>query len=453
MNLEYAVSKNMGHELELENNFMQKKNAVLKYFWAGFILYTVVYAVEFASANYLKVYIYAQLAGVFLFILAGVNLIQLRIENSYLKVAYFFYCIWMLITIKRGFAFNGAFIMNVFITASSGVFLYLMPVVLLFPKRLAFYKRLFDIIVLLGILYLLLDVYFIKHLLSRDRDSVEGQSAVEILALYLSLPIGFLLLTLSYHTRKRRLFAIGVFTLSLLFAVIRARRGLIFMHLVSIFFSFLLFFFMTRKKVIIITFTSIIVLFGSSIVIQRFNSRSGVFGFLVERGTEDTRTPVEDCFYDDMKTKDWIIGRGIKGDYFCPIVEEDSDIRGYRATIETGYLQIILKGGIVSLGLLLLVTVPAMIRGIFFSKNLLSKAAGCWILIWLISLYPANVATFSLYYFLVWISVGICYSRTITEMSENQVRECFGLANITDVEKTENDILQHSSQKSFNLKS
>ena len=188
-------------------------------------------------------------------------------------------------------------------------------------------------------------------------------------------------------------------------------------------------------------------------MMQRFNARSGVFGFLVERGTEDTRTPVEDCFYDDMKPKDWLVGRGIMGDYFCPIVEEDSDIRGYRFTIETGFLQIILKGGLISLGLLLLVTVPAMINGIFFSKNILSKAAGFWILIWLISLYPANVATFSLYYFLVWISVGICYSKPIRNMSEDAIRECMGLASITNVYDNESKILQHSSQYSSHLKS
>jgi hypothetical protein len=158
---------------------------------------------------------------------------------------------------------------------------------------------------------------------------------------------------------------------------------------------------------------------------ERFTNKSGVFGFLVERGTEDTRTPVEECFYDDMKERDWIIGRGMAGEYFCPIVEEDADIKGYRAAIETGYLQIILNGGMISLGLLLLMAVPAIICGIFFSKNILSKAAGFWILLWMLSLYPANVATFSLNYILVWISIGICYSGTIRNMPESVIKQSF----------------------------
>jgi hypothetical protein len=155
------------------------------------------------------------------------------------------------------------------------------------------------------------------------------------------------------------------------------------------------------------------------------SKKNNLFSFLAERGTEDTRTPVEDCFNDDMKQKDWLIGRGINAEYFCPIVDEDGDIHGYRQAIETGYLQVILNGGFISIGLMLLVSLPAIICGIFFSKNMLSKAAAMWILIWLLSLYPANVATFSLNYILVWISIGICYSKFIRNMPDVFLKEYF----------------------------
>ena len=79
-----------------------------------------------------------------------------------------------------------------------------------------------------------------------------------------------------------------------------------------------------------------------------------------------------------MKTPDWIAGRGITGQYFCPDIEEEQ-FNDYRSVIETGYLNIILKGGFVSLILLLLITIPAIIKGIFYSNNILSKAAGIWI--------------------------------------------------------------------------
>jgi hypothetical protein len=121
---------------------------------------------------------------------------------------------------------------------------------------------------------------------------------------------------------------------------------------------------------------------------------------------------------------DWIIGKGIKGQYYCPNVDEDA-VTNYRSVIETGYLQIILKGGLISLALFVLITVPAIFKGIFYSKNILSKAAGIWILLSLLSLYPATVNTFSLRYLLVWISIGICYSNKIRNIPDKVLEKYF----------------------------
>ena len=143
---------------------------------------------------------------------------------------------------------------------------------------------------------------------------------------------------------------------------------------------------------------------------------------MAQRGDEDTRTGVELYFYDDMKIKDWIVGKGAGGTYFCPDIEVDQ-VSDYRSGIETGYLQLILKGGLINLGLLLLIAVPASIKGIFFSKNLLSKAAGIWILLFMVNLYPQNAVSFNLSYILVWISIGICFSAKIRKMTDEDIRD------------------------------
>ena len=150
-------------------------------------------------------------------------------------------------------------------------------------------------------------------------------------------------------------------------------------------------------------------------------NNNGIFSLLLQRVDEDTRTPVEMCLYSDMSPKDWLIGRGIDGKYYCPNIDEN-DLTGYRNIIETDYLNIILKGGILSIGLLLAIAIPAVIKGLFYSNNLLSKAAGIWIFLWIIDLYPATVYTFSLNYVLVWISVGICYNKAIRRMPESEMR-------------------------------
>jgi len=44
---------------------------------------------------------------------------------------------------------------------------------------------------------------------------------------------------------------------------------------------------------------------------------------------EDTRSGVEICFYQDMGIKDWIIGRGMIGEYFCPGIDPN-EVTSYR---------------------------------------------------------------------------------------------------------------------------
>ena len=121
------------------------------------------------------------------------------------------------------------------------------------------------------------------------------------------------------------------------------------------------------------------------------------------------------------KQKTGLIGKGINGKYYCPGIDKD-DTTGYRTVIETDYLQLILNGGLVFLILLLLILIPAIILGIFYSKNMLSKAAAIWILLWICYLYPARVTTFSLHYILVWISVGFVIQNQYEIVRTNLLR-------------------------------
>jgi hypothetical protein len=123
-----------------------------------------------------------------------------------------------------------------------------------------------------------------------------------------------------------------------------------------------------------------------------------------------------------MKPVDWIIGKGINGQYYCPGVElGQGRVSIFRRGIETDYLTIILKGGIVSLGLMLLIILPAIVKGFFKSKNLLAKASATWIFLYLVSLYPAPVTTFTLNYLIVWISIGLCYSQKFRNLTDDDL--------------------------------
>ncbi len=341
-----------------------------------------------------------------------------NLENKYLRGLYIPYLFWLLIIVIKGVEFDYDYIKFILFDAWFGIFLYFVPLFLLFPKRLIFYKRLFDVIVILGVIYIIYDSLYIKELMSGDLRNLQSQAIVEYFAKTLATPCLFLLLTYKYHPFRRRIFAIFILILTALFAVIRARRGLLLMELLPLVLVYLLYLSNTSSKLFIILLSiflgGFIVMFG----IESFNgNQDGIFGNLMDRGLEDTRSGVETCFYQDMSGKDWLIGRGMMGEYFCPGIFPEA-ITNYRGTIETDYLQLILKGGIISLFLFLLITIPAIYKGLFNSNNLLSKAAAMWIVWVLINMYPSTIHTFTLQYILVWIAVGICYSTTIRKIPE-----------------------------------
>lgn len=404
----------------------QSEVRFINYFWIGVIIYSSSYTMNIIQLIPSKIYNYLQILGLLFIIPSAYQLIHFRITNSYLRIVFTILCFWYLLIIIRGIEFNKDFILGTIVEAYTGIFLYFVPLVLLFPLNFSSLRKTFDAIIILSVVFVMYVLYFIQTLLYPGSDPL-SQSAIEYFAKTLSIPCGFILFTQKYHTKRISLWALIVMLITLAFAIIRARRGLIFISGMILFISAIFYFSASKGKLLnkYIPLLMAPILIMYSINFYQKN-KSGVFSLITERIDEDTRTGVELYFYADMEVKDWIIGRGMSGTYYCPLeTYYDYDVPDYRTGVETDYLTIILKGGIISLSLLLLITVPAMIKGIFFSKNALSKAAGVWIFLWLISLYPTTVTTFTMNYILVWISVGVCYSTEIRNLSDDILVEYF----------------------------
>jgi hypothetical protein len=304
-----------------------------------------------------------------------------------------------------------------------GIFPYFAPFILLFPHKIVFYKRLFQVVVVLGVFYLMLDVLYFRDLLNRDISNVKSRNVVEVFSRHLAMPITFLLIAYSYQTKKVKYLAFFIVFLTILFAIIRARRGMLFTLVTPMIFAAFIYFVESRKKIAIFLISIVSVVFIGAYGLAFFNE-SSFFSSFRSRVDEDTRSGVEECFYSDMKANDWVIGKGINGRYYCPHIDPNS-LTDYRSIIETDYLNIILKGGIVSLSLFLLIAIPAAVKGIFYSNNNLSKAAGFWVFLWLINLYPTTVVSFNLNYLLFWIAIGICYSKKIRSIPEDLMKLYF----------------------------
>jgi len=413
----------MPKKIKLQNELYvnNKISFALNIFWLGFIIYTSIYTFFLAPSINIVFWNKIQMGALALMIISTFSLIRFRVENSYLGFVFFLYMVWNLLTIARGFQMNYQFIYLSLVDGWFGILIYLLPVILLFPQNIFYLRKVFSVIVIMSIIFLALCIYFRHDLMEISDEEVTNKYLMEYFSRNLSVPTGFLLISYIYHSKKRMILAFTVVAITLVLAILRARRAIIIMEISYLLGFYFVYLYISKARVrslIISFFLVALLVFTGTQLYDKY--KYSFFANITERADEDTRTGVEVCLYNDLTTKDWIIGKGMSGRYYCPGIDKGV-LTDYRGMIETDYLNIILKGGLVSLGLLLLITIPAVIKGIFYSKNLLSKAAGIWILMWLTNLYPTVVDTFSMHYALMWICVGICYSREIRNMTEGKV--------------------------------
>jgi hypothetical protein len=412
------LTNNLNQYLELKN---QK---VLNLFWIGYTIYVVSYS--FPASSKLGYFISQglQIIGFLIFVIASINIIQWKFSNNYLRIVFSVYCLWSFITLARGFKFEYDFIKSLFLSAWFGIFIYFAPFILLFPKDIKYLKKIFSTIFVLSIFYFLFDLFFRRVLMWGIGGNRFSTGVIETFCHFLSIPSGFVLLTYIYHSNKRNLIALAAMVLTFLLAAIRARRGLMFMSMTILLASYIIYYFTNRGamlRIILSIFMVIfLVIYGREVY---FSHRSGMFGLITGRIDEDTRTGVVNNFYGSMDTKSWIFGRGINGQYYCPGIDETvGNVTIYRDVIETGYLQVILKGGLLSLCLFLMMAIPAVFKGLFHSNNILTKACAIWILLFILYLYPTTINGFTVNYLLIWVAIGICYDSDIREMTNEKIK-------------------------------
>jgi len=355
---------------------------------------------------------------------------SIRLKNSthgYVKFILALMMIWFYILVTWSLKLEFDNIKVKLFGGESSLPTYLVPLVVLIPQKILLIKKTMFAIIVLGVVYFLYTFLFKDTIFKFYGDSVESDRYVfEYCAKWLSIGVGFLALTFSYLSKKARYFVILLIIATLATALFRARRALIFMSLLPVLIAAVIYISRSRYKLFAILMAFLI---GSGVLFSALqlyeDQKDGYFENLTGRIDQDSRSLVDECFINDFSLKDWVIGRGLNGRYFCPNVDENYAVLGYRSMIETDFLNIILKNGSIYLVLLLLIMIPAVYNGLFRSQNILSKAAGAWVLFWLLCLYPANVFGFSMNYLLVWLSIGVCFSKEIRNLPDLVLKDYF----------------------------
>jgi len=153
----------------------------------------------------------------------------------------------------------------------------------------------------------------------------------------------------------------------------------------------------------------------------------------------ETRNMVYTDFVLDFDNwQDLLLGRGALGTTYSPqfiIIQEITNTannvfnfpKGHRLEIECGYLQVILKSGLIGLFLFVVIGLRAMYLGFFKTTNNFTIACGFIIFERFLSMYPYGLPSYSADYILFWLCVGACFSKNIRKLSNAEIYLNFAL--------------------------
>ncbi len=351
--------------------------------------------------------------------------------NKNYSVLFRFYLLLYIILIIRGYTIDyrypwwttiGAINMHIF--APTYLLCYLMPLSVLIPVKYFNFRLLLSYSVLFGILMLVSAFVFRQQIIQSSMLQAVGIMdndliSPERLAFYSSF--AFIPLFYKYIPSKKWLYNMFFLFVMLLLYILGGRRGASLMTSLLLFVS--AYFYtssQSRKARIIYRFIMIIVF----MVLGYILLNSFVSDLLLERGLQDTRSGVEEGMLSQMTTFDKIFGMGLNGRYYYPLSDID-ELEGWRYGIETGFYNLVLKGGyLLALTHILLLAIPSF-KGLFKSRNLFCKAGGYFIFHHLLNLIPFGILSFNLYFFFIWMMVACCMNKQVLNMTDEEIKKQF----------------------------
>ena len=241
----------------------------------------------------------------------------------------------------------------------------------------------------------------------------------------------FLYITNRYHSTRHIVISFVVLAVAFVVAALTARRNLMLTFAFYMLIGSVLMLINGKIKTVetkfILVVTSVLVLIGS--VAFYLGESNGAFSNITNRAKENTREEVFVAYVIDMANlQDIATGRGIFGKYYCPGVDGDTgdDIEDteYRKDIECGYLQLILKGGVILLILYLSLFVIGIYRG-FHASNQLCKGAACILTVQLVDMIAFGLHAFNTKTFMLWMLLSVCLNYRFLRMTDDEIQNLF----------------------------
>jgi len=148
--------------------------------------------------------------------------------------------------------------------------------------------------------------------------------------------------------------------------------------------------------------------------------------------SDDTRTFLYIELLSDLKeTNNLIFGKGAMGTYYSEYFSDNDGDNFIRHDVEVGFLNYMLKGGIVYLLLVFTIILIAIYNGIKYSKNRYIISLSLILSTFLFYSFIENMPSYSFYISTVWIIVGICLSRRFVLLDDKQIKNLIRCKKLT----------------------
>lgn len=290
---------------------------------------------------------------------------------------------------------------------------YLLPFIIIRLSNEKYFRELL-------LLFFKISLWVIPLWIMNYSDLVQvGTYKAEAIGSNLPFLSAFLLGLSTYFNKKQKNINIIIWAIYFMLMMLNARRNVSFTLLLYAVIAYIFTSLSSIKKnvaktVIVYLFS---ILIGLIILLNFDSLASGVFNNMASRASADTRSGVEELFFADFSNapiSDWIFGRGMDGGYYQPMRnEETGEITDNRTIIETGYLNMILKGGIIYDVIVILIMLVTLKKG-FKTNNMTLKYISIILFTYFIDLYTTNpVCIFSVRSILFWFCISVLSSKHI----------------------------------------
>ena len=288
---------------------------------------------------------------------------------------------------------------------------------------LQFLKTLLKVTYILSIIFIFIGVPMFSYFTSDIFNNAE------YFVRNFSLPGMFLFLLFPYQKKSvNRVLFLSLF-LALLMMMILARRNIILFQVSAIFFLGLVLVLSSsqsvkkNKVIIILSFIFISALSLSFIIFGQYD-----FTLLISKSSTGFSSRgqliLEFVSIFNSTPIDWYIGRGPLGSFSSHLGSELDD---QRTLIENGYLQIILKQGLLFLIPFVLLSFLSIYKGFFSSKNHLSKVCAILVIVNLIDMVGYGLPFLGIKYLNFLIAFSLCLSPVVRNMSDIEIKRIIKL--------------------------